>query len=231
MTSEKERSPLLVEEDWWTVWFGLAILLIATVLRHAGAVRQHLGQKGAKDRQVGIQSRRTSSTQRKRPRSMSKKAPHSRGWLTPSTRPRRARPPRSFPTTVASGCGWRPPGPETDRRSPLPNSLPADQRSCGSTRSSPIAADLGAAAFTSQILPSADVEIGSGQAHRDSATNTIDRFPTHRHRDLPHAPDGDRGPGHGPERRRLRRWPLWPSSSWPSSPSSSPTRTPSRPTV
>jgi uncharacterized integral membrane protein (TIGR00698 family) len=32
MTSEKTRSPLLVEEDWWTVWFGLIILLIATVL-------------------------------------------------------------------------------------------------------------------------------------------------------------------------------------------------------
>jgi len=32
MTSEKMRSPLLVEEDWWTVWFGLTILLIATVL-------------------------------------------------------------------------------------------------------------------------------------------------------------------------------------------------------
>jgi uncharacterized integral membrane protein (TIGR00698 family) len=32
MTGETKRSPLLVEEDWWTVWFGLAILLIATVL-------------------------------------------------------------------------------------------------------------------------------------------------------------------------------------------------------
>ncbi len=32
MTSEKKRSPLLMDEDWWTVWFGLAILLVATVL-------------------------------------------------------------------------------------------------------------------------------------------------------------------------------------------------------
>ena len=32
MSSEKKRSPLLVEEDWWTVWFGLAILFLATVL-------------------------------------------------------------------------------------------------------------------------------------------------------------------------------------------------------
>mgnify|MGYP001829023194 CR=1 FL=1 len=32
MTGESKRSPLLTEEDWWTVWFGLAILLIATVL-------------------------------------------------------------------------------------------------------------------------------------------------------------------------------------------------------
>ena len=32
MNAEKRRSALLTEEDWWTVWFGLAILLIATVL-------------------------------------------------------------------------------------------------------------------------------------------------------------------------------------------------------
>lgn len=32
MSSGKERSPLLVEEDWWTVWFGMAILVAATVL-------------------------------------------------------------------------------------------------------------------------------------------------------------------------------------------------------
>ncbi len=32
MTGDAKRSPLLVEEDWWTVWFGLAILLVATVL-------------------------------------------------------------------------------------------------------------------------------------------------------------------------------------------------------
>ena len=29
--SEKERHPLIAEEDWWTVWFGLAIILFATV--------------------------------------------------------------------------------------------------------------------------------------------------------------------------------------------------------
>ncbi len=32
MIIEKKRNPLLVEEDWWTVWFGLTILLVATVL-------------------------------------------------------------------------------------------------------------------------------------------------------------------------------------------------------
>jgi len=32
MNAEKRRSALLTEEDWWTVWFGLAILLAATVL-------------------------------------------------------------------------------------------------------------------------------------------------------------------------------------------------------
>ena len=32
MTNEKKRNPLIAEEDWWTVWFGLTILLVATVL-------------------------------------------------------------------------------------------------------------------------------------------------------------------------------------------------------
>jgi uncharacterized integral membrane protein (TIGR00698 family) len=32
MNAEKRRSPLLTEEDWWTVWFGLFILAIATGL-------------------------------------------------------------------------------------------------------------------------------------------------------------------------------------------------------
>jgi uncharacterized integral membrane protein (TIGR00698 family) len=32
MNAEKRRSPLLTEEDWWTVWFGLFILAVATVL-------------------------------------------------------------------------------------------------------------------------------------------------------------------------------------------------------
>jgi len=31
MSDRKHRSPLLVEEDWWTVWFGLLILLAATI--------------------------------------------------------------------------------------------------------------------------------------------------------------------------------------------------------
>jgi uncharacterized integral membrane protein (TIGR00698 family) len=32
MANEEKRNPLITEEDWWTVWFGLAILLVATVL-------------------------------------------------------------------------------------------------------------------------------------------------------------------------------------------------------
>ena len=32
MEQEKRRNPLIAEEDWWTVWFGLFILLVATVL-------------------------------------------------------------------------------------------------------------------------------------------------------------------------------------------------------
>jgi len=32
MANKKKRNPLITEEDWWTVWFGLTILLVATVL-------------------------------------------------------------------------------------------------------------------------------------------------------------------------------------------------------
>lgn len=32
MASATKRNPLIAEEDWWTVWFGLSILLVATVL-------------------------------------------------------------------------------------------------------------------------------------------------------------------------------------------------------
>lgn len=32
MTDEEARNPLVASEDWWTVWFGLTILLVATVL-------------------------------------------------------------------------------------------------------------------------------------------------------------------------------------------------------
>ena len=32
MANEEKRNPLITEEDWWTVWFGLTILLVATVL-------------------------------------------------------------------------------------------------------------------------------------------------------------------------------------------------------
>ena len=32
MGDDKRRSPMLTEEDWWTAWFGLFILLVATVL-------------------------------------------------------------------------------------------------------------------------------------------------------------------------------------------------------
>ena len=35
MNAEQRRSALLTEEDWWTVWFGLAILLVATLLAAA----------------------------------------------------------------------------------------------------------------------------------------------------------------------------------------------------
>jgi len=32
MGDDKRRSPMLTEEDWWTAWFGLFILAVATVL-------------------------------------------------------------------------------------------------------------------------------------------------------------------------------------------------------
>ena len=32
MEPEKKRSPLITEEDWWSVWFGFAILAVATII-------------------------------------------------------------------------------------------------------------------------------------------------------------------------------------------------------
>ncbi len=32
MVNDKIKNPLITEEDWWTVWFGLFVLLVATVL-------------------------------------------------------------------------------------------------------------------------------------------------------------------------------------------------------
>ena len=32
MPGDKKRSPFLAEEDWWAVWFGLTIVVVATVL-------------------------------------------------------------------------------------------------------------------------------------------------------------------------------------------------------
>ena len=67
MTSEKNRSPLLVEEDWWTVWFGLTILLVATVLGILALSGSITAKKVPKMLAHGRATRWMSSTTQRRP--------------------------------------------------------------------------------------------------------------------------------------------------------------------
>lgn len=63
----KKRSPLIALEDWWTVWFGLVIILVATGL----AVAHYSGDMAllkVPKMEAGFQTRPTSSTRPRRRR-------------------------------------------------------------------------------------------------------------------------------------------------------------------
>ena len=162
MSSEKERSPLLVEEDWWTVWFGLAILLIATVfgmLALSGNISAKKVPKigkwstnpvdalyTAKKTQIDVEEGTTLAGLADAITSAQAGATAEVVFENGGARLRVA--------TSRTGDGQ--------------TISVAEQLTGGTTelrfdQVEPDSGGLGAAAFTSQILPSADVKIGAGK--------------------------------------------------------------------
>jgi hypothetical protein len=63
---EKKRNPVIALEDWWTVWFGLVIVVIATglAIAHYSA---DMPLKKVPKLGVGCRARSASSTAPRRP--------------------------------------------------------------------------------------------------------------------------------------------------------------------
>ena len=162
MSSEKERSPLLVEEDWWTVWFGLAILLIATVfgmLALSGNISAKKVPKigkwstnpvdalyAAKKTQIDVEEGTTLAGLADAITSAQAGATAEVVFENGGA--------RLLVATSRTGDGQ--------------TISVAEQLTGGTTelrfdQVEPDSGGLGAAAFTSQILPSADVKIGAGK--------------------------------------------------------------------
>ena len=162
MSSEKERSPLLVEEDWWTVWFGLAILLIATVfgmLALSGNISAKKVPKigkwstnpvdalyAAKKTQIDVEEGTTLAGLADAITSAQAGATAEVVFENGGARLRVA--------TSRTGDG---------QTISVAEQLTGGTAELRFDQAEPDSGGLGAAAFTSQILPSADVEIGAGK--------------------------------------------------------------------
>jgi uncharacterized integral membrane protein (TIGR00698 family) len=162
MTSEKKRSSLLVEEDWWTVWFGLAILLVATVfgmLALSGNISAKKVPKigkwstnpvdalyAAKKTQIDVEEGTTLAELADAINSAQAGATAEIVLENGGSRLRVA-------TSRTGDC----------------QTISVAEQFTGGTAElrfdqvEPDSGGLGASAFTSQILPSADVEIGAGK--------------------------------------------------------------------
>jgi len=162
MSSEKERSPLLVEEDWWTVWFGLAILLIATVFGMLALSGQISAKKvpkigkwsanpvdalyAAKKTQIDVEEGTTLAGLADAITSAQAGATAEVVFENGGARLRVA--------TSRTGDG---------QTITVAEQLTGGTAELRFDQVEPDSGGLGAAAFTSQILPSADVEIGAGK--------------------------------------------------------------------
>ena len=162
MSSEKERSPLWVEEDWWTVWFGLAILLIATVfgiLALSGNISAKTVPKigkwstnpvdalyAAKKTQIDVEEGTTLAGLADAITSAQAGATAEVVFENDGARLRVA--------TSRTGDG---------QTISVAEQLTGGTAELRFDQVEPDSGGLGAAAFTSQILPSADVEIGAGK--------------------------------------------------------------------
>jgi uncharacterized membrane protein YadS len=159
---EKKRNPLIVEEDWWTVWFGLIILLVATVLGILAFTDSISAKKVpklggwvsnpvdtfyyAKKTEIGLDDATTLAELADR---INIKKPGAVAKIEPVDGGVRLR-----VASSRSGDG------ETISLKTL---LAGGERELKFSKERPDSAGMGARAYTSQLLPSADVVIGKGR--------------------------------------------------------------------
>jgi uncharacterized integral membrane protein (TIGR00698 family) len=161
MVDERHRSPLLAQEDWWTVWFGLFLLLAATVLGylalegHIAPVKvPRLGQWVSSPADAFFSSKKTrvtldeGTTLAQLVKRLNEKAPEAFATLEPADGGVRLR--------VESS---RAEANETISVSAL---LDGGDAALDLIPQQPDAADLGARAYVSAVLPSANSVVGNG---------------------------------------------------------------------
>jgi uncharacterized integral membrane protein (TIGR00698 family) len=162
MNREKRRNPLITEEDWWTVWFGLFILLVATVLSilaFSGSIPTtkvpKLGQWVSNPADVFYRSKATrinlddATTLAQLADRINERVADASAEMVPVDGGWRLR--------VASS---RPGDGETIS---LKTILAGGETTLVLTEENPDSGGLGAQAFVSQVFPSADVDIGQGK--------------------------------------------------------------------
>lgn len=163
MTRDSRRHPLLREEDWWTVWFGLAILLVATVLAlltHSGNLAAtkvpKLGQWRSSPADVFYRAKKTR---------IEIAQPTTLAGLAETIN---ARNPGAIAevVTIDGGVQLRVTSTRTGEGEVISfNALLAGgEVKLELTRERPDAAGMGAFAYRSQTLPSATVVVGKGNA-------------------------------------------------------------------
>ena len=162
MADDKKRNPLITEEDWWTVWFGLIILLVATVLsiltfsdRISAKKVPKLGKWISSPVDVFYQARKTeigleeATTLAELVDRINVKKPEAIARIVPVDGGVRLR-----VASSRTGDG------ETISLRTL---LAGGKRALEFTRERPDSAGMGAQAYVSQIFPSARVVIGKGK--------------------------------------------------------------------
>ena len=162
MANEKKRNPLITEEDWWTAWFGLIILLVATVLgiltfseSISAKNVPNLGKWMSSPVDVFYHAKKTkidldeATTLAELVDRINAKGPKATAKMVPVDGGVRLR-----VASSRTGDG------ETISLRTL---LAGGKRELEFTKEKPDPAGMGARAYVSQIFPSANVDIGKGK--------------------------------------------------------------------
>ncbi len=162
MEQEKRPNPLIAEEDWWTVWFGLFILFAATILA-AMTLSGNLDTK-----RVPKLGKWISNPADVFYRASTKKIDLDEtttfiGLADRINESQARRTPKSSPPRAEYSCELPPAAQETGRLFPWRPSWPKASPSSSSARESRTRADLGAGAYVSQALPSENTVVGQGR--------------------------------------------------------------------